>query len=201
MARTARSRPPLSAADKASGQRVLLWCLLPFAGPMLLSMALVLLTTLGPPLPTLAPGEGWRLAPWGAMAALLGWWWVVRRIGRTTQRADWRRAAAALALGMSVLSVPVWALGVMQWVNGRLAAEAQATRVPLQGLSTSAQSRSRTPYHWAHLPGDAEAGLPAGRYLLDSGHHAAWTAQPPTTVTVHHARGLLGARVVAGLGD
>lgn len=201
MTRTARSRPSLSVADKAAGQRVLLWCLLPFAGPMVLSMALVLLTTLGPPLPTLAPGQGWRLAPWGTLAALLGWWWVVRRIGRTTQRADWRRAAAALALGMSVLSVPVWALGVMQWVNGRFAAEAQATRVPLQGLSTSAQSRSRTPYHWAHLPGDATTGLPAGRYLLDSGHHAAWTAQPPATVTVHHARGLLGARVVAGLGN
>lgn len=201
MTRTARSRPPLSAADKAAGQRVLLWCLLPFAGPMVLSMALVLLTTLGPPLPTLAPGQGWRLAPWGALAALLGWWWVLRRIGRTTERTDWRRAAAALALGMSVLSVPVWALGVMQWVNGRFAAQALTTRVPLQGLSTSAQSRSRTPYHWAHLPGDAAAGLPAGRYLLDSGHHAAWTAQPPATVTVHHARGLLGARVVAGLGD
>jgi hypothetical protein len=198
---TARSLPPLSAADKAAGQRVLLWCVLPFAGPILLSMALVLLTTLGPPLPTLAPGQGWRLVAPGALAALLGWWWVVRQIGRTTERADWRRTAAALALGMSVLSLPVWALGVMQWVNGRFAAEAQATRVPLQGLSTSSKSRSRTPYFWAHLPGDAAAGLPAGRYLLDSGHHAAWTAQPPATVTVHHARGLLGARVVEGLGD
>ncbi len=201
MTRPARSRPLLSAADKAAGQRVLLWCLLPFAGPIVLSIALVLLTALGPPLPTLAPGQGWRLATPGAVAALLGWLWVRRQIGRTTPRADWRRTAAALAQGTSVLSVPVWALGVMQSVNGRFAAEAQATRVPLQGLSTSTKSRSRTPYHWAHLPGDAATGLPAGRYLLDSGHHAAWTAQPPATVTVHHARGLLGARVVAGLGD
>lgn len=198
---TARSSPPLSPADKAAGQPVLLWCLLPPAGPVVLSIALVMLTALGPPLPTLAPGQGWRLAAPGALAALLGWLWVVRRIGRTTARADGRRTAAALALGTSALSVPVWALGVMQWVNGRLAAQAQATRVPLLGLSTSPQTRSRTPYHWAHLPGDAAAGLPAGRYLLDSRHHAAWTAQPPATVTVHHARGLLGARVVAGLGD
>jgi len=71
------SRPLLLPADKAAGQRVLLWCLLPFAGPVVLSMALVLTTR-------------WQ---------------------------------------------------------------------PLQGLSSTPDKRSREPYHWAHLPGDAAAGL------------------------------------------
>ncbi len=191
----------MSPEDKAAGQRVLLWCLLPFAGPIVLSIALVLLSALGPPLPTLAPGQGWRLAAPGATAALLGWLWVRGRVDHATQRPDWRKAAAWLSLVTSLLGWPVWTLGAMQWVNGRFTGDLQATPVPLQGLSTTPRKNSRVPYHWAHLPGDAATGLPAGKYLLDSGHHAAWTAQPPATVTVHHARGLLGARVVAGLGD
>lgn len=199
-ATTPRPKPRLTPEERAVGQRLLLWCLLPLAGPMVLSIGLVL-QTLWQPLPTLAPGQAWQLALPGGSAALLGWLGVLRWLWRGTPRADWRRAGAVLSLVTSLLATPVWALGVMQWVNGQWPGAVQATRVRLDGLSTSPRSKSREPYRWAHLPGDAGAGLPPGKYLLDADHHAAWTERRPPSVTVHHARGLLGARVVAGWSD
>lgn len=183
------------------GQWLLLLCVSPFPGSVLLTLVLVLLGTLWRPVPPLAPGEAWGLALPGALAALVLWGLVVRALWRRTGNPAWRKAGAALALLSALLATPVLALGVMQWVNGHWLGEVQATRVRLDGLSTSPRSKSREPHRWAHLPGDAGAGLPPGKYLLDANHHAAWAERRPPSVTVHHARGLLGARVVAGWSD
>ncbi|MFL0672034.1 MAG: hypothetical protein ACJLS3_11615 [Erythrobacter sp.] len=166
--------------------------LLPFAVPMVLTMALVILV--GESWPRqIAPGSGLKLAGLGASAltTILVWHRVTHGI------ADRRvRKMAALICGMvGLLGWPVWSIGILPSINGASLGPATTQRMVLERTESTPVSRSRARNHWAWLrSGDA----PADRYFISEELYARWNSQRPETVTVTFAPGLLGAEVVTG---
>ena len=196
---TPRTAASASHQGLATGQFLLI-CMQPFGAAVLVTVVLVL-ETWARPLPVLAPGAAWRLALPGALGALALWalvWWQLRRRALHPQ---WRKAGAALSLASSVLATPVLALGALQWVNARFMEGPQHTPMQLMALSTSPRKGHSEPYHWAQLQPLPGGTLAAGKYLIPEPAHAAWNTRRPATVTVHHARGLLGAQVVLDFSD
>lgn len=166
--------------------------LLPFAIPLVLTMALVILV--GESWPRqIAPGSGLKLAGLGASAltTILVWHSVTHGI------ADRRvRKMAALICGMvGMLGWPVWSMGILPSINGARLGPATTQRMVLERLETTFVSRSRARHHWAWLRlGDARAD----RYFISEQLYTRWNSQRPDTVTVTFAPGLLGAEVVTG---
>jgi hypothetical protein len=166
--------------------------LLPFAVPMVLTAALVIVV--GESWPRqIAPGSGLKLAGLGASAltTILVWHRVTHGI------ADRRvRKMAALICGMvGLLGWPVWSVGILPSINGASLGPATTQRMVLERTDSTPVSRSRARNHWAWLrSGDARAD----RYFISEELYTRWNSQRPDTVTVTIAPGLLGAEVVTG---
>lgn len=170
--------------------------LLPFAIPMLVTVALVVLVGESWPR-NIAPGSGLKLAGFVATALTSAMVWH-----RVTRGIADRRAhkMAALVCGVvGLMGWPVWSVGVLPSVNGISLGPQEAVRMTLERTEVTTVSKSRALNHWAWLrplSPDAETG--AGRYFIPEATYQQWNSQRPSTVTVTAARGLLGAQVVIG---
>ncbi len=170
--------------------------LLPFAVPILLTFALLLLVGEAWPR-NIAEGSGLKLAGFIATAvtSLLAWHFVTRGV------ADGRvQKAAALLCGVAgLMGWPVWSVGIMPSVNGASFGPAQTVRMVLERTAATTVSRSNRLNHWAWLRPEAEdSPVQAGRYFIPEEAYRDWTARQPGTVSMTIARGMLGAEVVTG---
>lgn len=170
--------------------------LLPFALPILVTFALVLLV--GEDWPRqIAPGSGLKLA--GLIAtgatAYAAWRWAVSGVGHLPMR----RFAAVLCAATALMGWPVWTMGVLPSINGAVLGEERAVRMTLDRLEITTKSKSRDFYHWAWLTAhDGDETLASGRYFISEAVYDWWNTSRPASVEVTVAEGLLGARVVTG---
>jgi len=170
--------------------------LLPFAIPLLLTTALVILVGENWPR-NIAPGSGLKLLGLCAtvLTCLIVWRFAIRGI-------EDRRAhkMAALVCGVvGLMGWPVWSVGVLPSVNGFSLGQEESIRMTLERTEVTVVSRSSTRNHWAWLrpePKDSNAG--PGRYFISEEIYDQWSGQRPGAVTVRIAHGLLGAQVVIG---
>ena len=185
MARTRQARPPAS---------FLLKLLLPFAAPIVLTFALLLLA--GDHWPRdIAPGSGLKLAGLcaSALTALAAWHFATRGFAELSLR----RFAAIVCAVTGLLGWPVWSTGILPSVNGMRLGDPVTVAMALERTERTRQSRSRNYYHWAWLKAQGEpSAIGSGRYVISESLYDAWTAHPPATINVTVARGLLGAQVV-----
>jgi hypothetical protein len=172
--------------------------LLPFAIPILVTFALVL--TVGESWPrNMAPGSGLKL--WGLCAAAVTTVLVWRFA--TSGIADLRvhKVAAVICGVVGLMGWPVWSVGVLPSINGISLASEETAPMTLERMEVTTVSRSSDLNHWAWLrPEAADSPLDGGRYFIPEATYDDWNSQPPRSVTVISARGLLGARVVTGFG-
>ena len=166
--------------------------LLPFAIPLALTMALVILVGESWPR-NIAPGSGLKLAGLGAtmLTAAVVWHSVTRPIAERRLR-----QVAALLCGLAaMLGWPVWSMGILPSINGARLGPPTAIPMVLERMERTTVSRSSIRNHWAWLrSGDARAQ----RYFISADLYTRWNSQRPQTVTVTIAPGLLGAEVVTG---
>lgn len=120
-------------------------CLLPFALPILITMALVL--TIGEAWPrNIAPGSGLKLAGLVATAftGAAVWGLATRRVD------DWqvRKGVAILCAVTALMGWPVWSMGVLPSVNGMTLGPEEQTPMRLMRLEITAPSKGgRGFYH------------------------------------------------------
>jgi hypothetical protein len=189
------ARRPVSDDEKR-----LLVCCAPF--PLAVLSVFALFFIAGNRLPRqLAPGEGVWLAA-AAFTAVLGWL-VARAAAGPVADARRRRGLMIVCAITSAMAWPIWAMGVMTSVNGLRLDDRQTTTMRVVRLETSTIKNSRRLNHWARLepmtaPGEASP-LRAGRYFIGDSLPDAWRQQTPQQITIDHARGVLGARVVLAL--
>lgn len=170
--------------------------LLPFAIPMLLTTALVILV--GDSWPrNIAPGSGLKVPGFGAsvLTSLIVWHFMTRSI------VDKRvHNMAALMCGVvGLMGWPVWSVGVLPSVNGFSLGSQESVRMSLTRTEITTVSRSRAFNHWAWLRPDVPtAGTKAGRYFISEETYQRWNDQRPSTVNVTISIGLLGAQIVTG---
>lgn len=170
--------------------------MLPFAIPILVTFALLL--TVGESWPrNMTPGSGLKL--WGLCAtvatSMLVWQFATRGI------ADRRvHKMAALVCGVvGLMGWPVWSVGVLPSINGYSLGEPQVVPMTLERTESTTTTKSSKRNHWAWLRPDAPgATAPPRRYFIPEELYDDWGQQPPGTVTVTIARGMLGADVVTG---
>ncbi|RNJ61345.1 MAG: hypothetical protein EDM03_15990 [Porphyrobacter sp. IPPAS B-1204] len=170
--------------------------LLPFAIPVLLTFALV--AFVGEDWPrTMVPGSGLKLAGFVATAltSLLVWRLMTR--GITDARV--RMATVLLCGVVGLMGWPVWSVGIMPSVNGYSLGQPQTVPMVLERTESTPVSRSSQRNHWVWLRPKAP-GSPAGpgRYFIPEDLYESWNRQPPGTVNVTIAEGMLGAVVVTG---
>ena len=168
--------------------------LLPFAIPILVTFALVILV--GERWPrTIAPGSGLALAGLGATAltGVLVWHRVTS--GMSDKRVH---QMAALMCGVTgLMGWPVWSFGVLPSVNGFSLGPQEQVRMVLERTEVTTVSRSSQLNHWAWLrPVTSTDAAGAGRYFIPEATYRQWNDQRPGMVTVTVAGGLLGAQVV-----
>lgn len=170
--------------------------LLPFALPILVTFALVLLVGEGWPR-QIAAGSGLKLAGLVATAAtaVAASRWAVRGVDHR----QIRRFAAVLCAATALMGWPVWTMGVLPSINGAALGEERAVRMTLERLETTTRSRSRELNHWAWLTApDGDETLASGRYFISEEVYDRWQKTNPASVEVTVAQGLLGAQVVTG---
>jgi hypothetical protein len=170
--------------------------MLPFAIPMVVTLALVVLVGESWPR-NIAPGSGLKLAGFSA-SALTGaivWHRITR--GHADQRVH--KIAALLCAVTGLMGWPVWSLGVLPSFNGIRLGPPEAVRMALERTEVTTVSKSSQLNHWAWLrPASPETEAEAGRYFIPEATYQQWASERPRTVTVTFAHGLLGARVVVG---
>lgn len=186
---------------------------LPFFASGLITVLLLALTHQRIPA-QLLPGES--LAVHGLLAAALVGMGTALWHAHHTRHTGLRRLGWLLMAATSLMAAPVLTMGLLPTLNGLRMGPPEKTPMVLTRLETTTVSKSRSLHHWAYLapapqaktpgtPGATEAPaepapLPvrSGRFFIDAPLHAQWQAAPPATVTVVHARGLLGARARLG---
>ncbi|OYZ41038.1 MAG: hypothetical protein B7Y31_06245 [Novosphingobium sp. 16-62-11] len=172
-------------------------CLLPFALPILITMALAV--TVGESWPrNIAPGSGLKLAGLVATAFTGAAVWCL-----ATRQVDDRRVRKGVAILCAVTALmgwPVWSVGVLPSVNGIALGPEKETPMRMTRLEITTPSKGgRGFYHWAWLePLSGRSALPQGRVFIAEAVHAKWTAERSKIVTLHHAKGMLGAEVLTG---
>lgn len=170
--------------------------MLPFAFPMLVTLALVILVGESWPR-NIAPGSGLKLA--GLVATALTGAMVWHRATRKIADRRAHKMAALMCAVTGLMGWPVWTVGILPSVNGISLGPQSAVRMALERTEVTTVSRSSALNHWAwlrNLSPDAEVG--AGRYFIPEATYQRWNSEQPSTVTVTAARGLLGAQVVTG---
>jgi hypothetical protein len=170
--------------------------LLPFAIPMLLTVALVIIVGESWPR-NIAPGSGLKMWGFGASAltSLIVWRFITRSIG------DMRvhKVAAVICAVVGVMGWPVWTVGVLPSVNGFSLGRQETVRMTLTRTEITTISRSRAVNHWAWMRPEAPtARAKAGRYFISEQTYQRWNDQRPSTVNITVSKGLLGAQVVTG---
>lgn len=187
MARTQPTRPPAS---------FLLKLLLPFAGPIALTFALLLLG--GDHWPRdIAAGSGLKIGGLCAsvLTAVAIWHFATRGFADL----HLRRFAAIVCAVTGLMGWPVWTTGVLPSVNGMVLGNPVTVLMTFERTERTQQSRSRNHYHWVWLKAQSVSSpIGSGRYFISQSLYEAWTAQKPVTVRVTVARGLLGAQLVQG---
>lgn len=178
--------------DKA--QLVVLWAVAPFALPIVLTFALLLLV--GNRFPReIAAGSS--LIVCGLAAALAVLILVNLAVARRWPDPQIRKFALVMSAVTSLLGWPIWTVGPAPSVNGMVLGPVQTSLMRLHGLETTHASKSRLLYYWATLaPRDPASAVGAGRYLIPYETYKRWQIEAPQTVRVSHATGLLGAQVV-----
>lgn len=170
--------------------------MLPFAGPILFTLLLVVLVSEHIPR-TLAPGSGLKLTGLfsTAIAGVMAWRWAVN--GIADKRAH--TFGAIFCTVTALLGWPVWTMGILPTVNGLSLSRAETIRMRLERTEVTTVSRSRSLNHWAWLVADVP-GSPAGsgRYFIPETVHTEWSKRQGGPVTISIATGLLGAAVVTG---
>jgi hypothetical protein len=170
--------------------------MLPFAIPMLVTLALVLLVGESWPR-NIAPGSGLKLA--GFVATALTGAMVWHRITRSIADRRAHKMAALVCAVTGLMGWPVWSVGVLPSVNGIRLGPPEAVRMALERTEVTTVSKSSQLNHWAWLqPASPGPEAEAGRYFIPEATYQQWASERPRTVTVTFARGLLGARVVVG---
>lgn len=165
---------------------------LPFAIPLALTMALVIFV--GETWPrTIAPGSGLKLA--GLVATMLTAAAVWHAITRSI--ADRRvRQVAGLICGLTaMMGWPVWSVGILPSINGARLGPPAAIPMVLERMESTTIRHSAGRNHWAWLRSPQQR---SDRYFISEELYTRWNSQPPGTVTVTIAPGLLGAAVVTG---
>lgn len=170
--------------------------MLPFAFPMLVTLALVILVGESWPR-NIAPGSGLKLA--GLVATALTGAMVWHRATRSIADRRAHKMAALMCAVTGLMGWPVWTVGVLPSVNGISLGPQSAVRMALERTEVTTVSRSSALNHWAWLrPLSPDAEVVAGRYFIPEATYQRWNSEQPSTVTVTTARGLLGAQVVTG---
>ncbi len=170
--------------------------MLPFAFPIALTMALVLLV--GERWPrNIAPGSGLKLAGLCATAITCAIVWRLAVRGIADRRVH--KFAAALCAATGLMGWPVWSVGILPSVNGYRPGSERVIAMTLERTESTRQSRSNKLNHWAWLrTDDAAAPIASGRYFISEDIHADWSRRGRGPVRITVARGLLGAQVVTG---
>lgn len=170
--------------------------MLPFAVPIAITMALILLV--GDRWPrNIAPGSGLKLAGLFATAitCVIAWNYALR--GIADERV--RKFGAALCAVTGLMGWPVWSVGILPSVNGYKTGSERVVDMTLERTETTRQSKSDKINHWAWLrPDDDAAPVASGRYFISEDTHADWSRRGSGPVRITVARGLLGAQVVTG---
>lgn len=170
--------------------------MLPFAAPILLTFALVLL--IGNHWPRdIAPGSGLKLAGLvtTAMTAFGVWRYSIAQLSAPKLR----KFAAVLCAVTALLGWPVWSVGVLPSVNGAIVRGQSTVRMTLERTEVTHASKSRELYHWAWLkPYRNDAVIGSGRYFISEDVYNRLEKTSPATVGVTVGQGLLGARIVLG---
>ena len=193
-----KSVRPTGTKEKAppETQSILLLGISPFALSILVTFLVFLIA--GNRIPRqLVPGASLAL-PGLTLSGLvfLAVAWVMRN---RTPHAKLRKFGALLAGVCTLMSAPVWTIGVLPTVNGLATGSVASTVMHLEKLETTTVSKSRRLNHWAHLrPLGSGAPLSGGRYFVSQADYTAWQESRPRTITVNHATGLLGAETVIG---
>lgn len=170
--------------------------LLPFAVPILITFALIILV--GNQWPRdIALGSGLKLAGlcFTAVTAVVVWLFAVRHVE------DKRvHVFAAVLCGVTgLMGWPVWSTGVLPSINGSLLAAPITVPMSLERIETTPKSKSNGLYHWAWLKADnGGSAINSGRYFITEDVFRRFQNTKQVTVNVTVARGLLGAQVVTG---
>lgn len=173
--------------------------LLPFALPILLTFALLLLV--GNHWPRdIAPGSGLKLAGLCATAitAFVVWRNAIARVDDHKARTF----AALLCAVTGLMGWPVWSVGVLPSLNGAVLRNQSTVRMTLERTEVTHKSKSRELYYWAWLKADRDNGVAgSGRYFISREIYERLEKASPATVDVTVAQGLLGAQIVRGYDD
>ncbi len=178
-------------------QAVIVLSVVPF--PFAILFTILCLLIVGNTAPRqVAPGDGLALA--GLATALCVAALVLLLVRRQTADARARQGSLLLLATTTLMSWPVWTVGVLPTINGAMRGPERATTMAIERLEVTTATKSHTLYHWAYLqPATAASDLRAGRYFVNQADHERWTATRATTVQVTHARGALGAEVILGV--
>lgn len=170
--------------------------LLPFATPMLLTVALVVFVGESWPR-NIAPGSGLKAQGFvaSALTSLIVWRFITHSVG--DERVH--RMAAVTCGVVGLMGWPVWTVGVLPSVNGYRIGAQETFRMTLMRTEITTVSRSRAVNHWAWLqPVVPTERAKAGRYFISEQTYQGWHDQRPGTVNVSISKGLLGADIVTG---
>lgn len=136
--------------------------LLPFAAPIIITMAMVLLA--GDRWPrNIAPGSGLKLA--GLIATVLTciFVWRFAVAGIADRRVH--KFAAILCAVTGLLGWPVWTMGLLPSVNGFKLDDERTVTMTLERTEMTRQSKSNIRNHWVWLRGDQTTVASSGRYI------------------------------------
>ncbi len=145
----------------------------------------------------MAPGTGLKLPGLAAtiITSLLVWRFTTH--GIEDKRVH--KMAGLICGVIGLLGWPVWSVGVLPSVNGISVGSQETVRMTLERTEATTIKHSRALNHWAWLrPIAQNPDSQAERYFISEEEYRRWSDQPPSTVTVTFAQGLLGATVVTG---
>jgi len=160
--------------------------LLPFAIPMFLTVALVILVGESWPR-NIAPGSGLKLPGFGAsvLTSLIVWQFITRSFGDKRVH----KMAAIMCGVVGLMGWPVWSVAVLPSLNGFSLGPRESVRMTLTRTEITTVSRSRAVNHWAWLrPECTTGGARAGRYFSHCKTLRRVNNPQPSTVTTVASR-------------